>query len=135
MMSLIIPPIPVPAPPYGSIADGWLWTLTDPIPERRDLSASLVEYLTESDFLSEWSAETGYLPSRPSVLANWQDQTLKSLVGQTVVSAWVQPSDELLEVVGPILKDATLDVIERQIEPMQAAQSAQQRLTQNEPDR
>ena len=118
-----------------SIADGWLWTLTDPIPERRDLSASLAEYLTESDFLSEWSAETGYLPSRPSVLANWQDQTLKSLVGQTVVSAWVQPNDELLEVVGPILKDATLDVIERQIEPMQAAQSAQQRLTQNEPDR
>ena len=25
MISLRIPPIPVPAPPYGSIAEGWLW--------------------------------------------------------------------------------------------------------------
>ena len=25
MTSLRIPPIPVAAPPYGSIAEGWLW--------------------------------------------------------------------------------------------------------------
>jgi len=126
----------VSLPPLGTdtvtIANGWMWTLTDPVPERRDLSASLAKYLTDSDFLSEWVPEMGYLPTRPSVLAAWQDQTLRSLIGQTVVSARIQPNEELLEVIGPILRDATLDVIERQIDPAQAAQAAQQRLNPTE---
>ena len=110
-----------------------MWTLSDPIPERRNLSASLAKYLTDSDFLAEWVPGTGYLPTRPSVLSTWQDQTLKSLMGQTIISAKIQPNEELLQVIGPILRDATLDVIERQIDPAEAAQAAEQRLNPTEP--
>ncbi len=126
----------IPLPSLGSenitIANGWMWTLSDPVPERRELSASLAEYLTDSDFLSAWMSEIGYLPTRPTVLSTWENQSLKSLLGETVISATIQPDEELLSEIGPILKDATLDVIERQIDPLEAAQAAAQRLIPTE---
>ena len=123
----------MPLPSLGSngftLADGWVIALSDPIPERRALSIRLAEYLVDSKFLASWSAAADYLPTRPTSLAAWSNQSQRALLSQIVLSAQVRPPNDLLAALGPVLEDATLQVLKRQTDPTQAAQAAAARLT------
>lgn len=122
----------IPLPPLGSsdftLATGWVWALSDPIPERRPTAVRLAEFLTDDTFLNRWSSETHYLPVRPSTLSTWTNQTQRALVSQIVLSAEVRPPTAVSSVLGPILAEATLQVIRNQADPAQAAQAAAERL-------
>ncbi len=111
-----------------SLATSWLWALSDPQPERRALAVRLAEYLADGDFLSNWEAAAGYLPTRPTALAMWPDQNIQSLLSQVVLSAQLRPNNDLTSSLGPVLADATLQVIKHQTDPVQAAQAAAERL-------
>jgi ABC-type glycerol-3-phosphate transport system substrate-binding protein len=111
-----------------SLATGWVWALGNPQPERRSLSIDLANWLVQSDFLSKWTMAAGYLPPRPTSLAGWSDQSLQTLLSQVVISAQLRPSTDLLSSLGPVLKDATLQVLKAQTDPVQAAQAASERL-------
>jgi len=111
-----------------SLATSWLWALSDPEPERRALAVRLAEYLAQGDFLANWTAAAGYLPTRPTALAMWPNQSIQSLLSQIVLSAQLRPNNDLTSSLGPVLADATLQVIKRQTDPVQAAQAAAERL-------
>ncbi len=113
--------------PY-TLATGWLWALSEPDSAQRPAAISLAEFLSASQFLAQWSAATGYLPTRPSALAAWSNQSLKSLLSPVVLAAQARPSNDLLSSLGPVLQDATLQVIRQQADPAQAAEAAAERL-------
>ncbi len=111
-----------------TLATGWVWALGNPQPDRRPLSTELVNWLVQSDFLSKWTMAAGYLPTRPTSLAGWPDQSLQTLLSQVVISAQLRPSTDLMVSLGPVLKDATLQVLKGQTDAVQAAQAASERL-------
>lgn len=112
----------------ATLATGWAWAIADPVPERRALAADLAEFLSDGAFLSRWTESAGYLPTRPSSLAAWGNTSLKVLLSSVAVSARARPSDELVAVLGPVLKEASLKVLKRDLQPLPAAQSAAERL-------
>jgi multiple sugar transport system substrate-binding protein len=115
-----------------SLATGWGFAIADPISERRPMAVALAEFLTEGDFQAGWSEAAGYLPARPSALAGWQSQNLKTLLSPIAANAEARPSVDQLSSLGPALKDATLRVLKREADPTQAAQSAAERLSFSE---
>ena len=121
-------PIVSPNGKAASLATGWLWAVSDPIPERRELSVKLMEWLSEPDFLGKWNEATGSLPTRPSALAGWKNQAMKAALSQVAVAASPRPSSDLISSLGPILRDGTMKVIRLEIEPQQAANQAVEKL-------
>lgn len=112
-----------------TLATGWGWAVAEPAAERRSDSVALAEYLTDGDFLARWTEAAGYLPTRPSALAAWSNQNLKTLFSAVAVSAQARPSGDLLASLGPVLEEATVKVLRRESDPAQAAQAAAERLT------
>jgi hypothetical protein len=88
----------------------------------------LAEFLSEPEFLGEWSASLGLLPVRPSGLKAWTDPSINQLINQLSLSARVQPSSDLMASLGPALQQATLQVIKLQNNPIQAARAASESL-------
>jgi ABC-type glycerol-3-phosphate transport system substrate-binding protein len=124
--------LPVALPSLGdkpfTPATGMLWALSDPVQERRVLSARLAEFLADRDFLTSLTAAAGLLPARQSALAGYQDQTLRSVLSSVVLSAQLRPANDLMAALGPALQSATLQVIKREDDASQAARSAAERL-------
>jgi multiple sugar transport system substrate-binding protein len=123
----------LPLPSLGStgytLADGWLLAITETDEGKRSQCARLIEFLTESAFMAEWTVEAGYLPSRPTALASWKNLGWQSIFSQAALNAHVYPAPDLLTVLGLALKDAVKDVLEGGVDPNQAAQSAFKKLT------
>lgn len=113
--------------PY-TLANGWVWALASPKPDRHELSARLAEFLVEDTFLGAWTSAAGLLPPHSGALANWQNTELRNLANQIQTSAHLFPSIELLDRLGPILEQATADVLKEQSDPLSAAQSALENL-------
>jgi ABC-type glycerol-3-phosphate transport system substrate-binding protein len=111
-----------------TLVDGWVWALSNPHPDRHELSVALAEYLTSSDFLAEWTATAGYLPPRRSALAGWPDRSLRNLVGNIVESAHLVPPADVLAVVSPALQKATIEILKQERDPEAAARQAIEQL-------
>lgn len=111
-----------------ALATGWGWAVADPDPERRKLSIALAEYLADGSFLAKWTEAAGYLPTRPSAMAGWSNQSLKTVLSPVAISARARPSAEVLSGLGPVLKEALIKVMKQESDPTQAAQAAAERL-------
>ncbi|HVN54409.1 MAG TPA: extracellular solute-binding protein [Anaerolineaceae bacterium] len=119
-------PLPVSKPGGFTLAVGWSWALSNPHSVHAAESARLAEFLIQSDFQARWTEAAGYLPTRPTALAAWKGQNLQSLLGPVAMSAQAMPPAETIESLGPVLKEAVLQVIRDQGDPSQAANSAAQ---------
>lgn len=108
----------------STLATGWSWALADTNPLTRETSVKLMEYLSDSTFLADWTAAAGYLPTRPSVLTGWSNQTLTPVLNQVILSAEVKPANEVLTGLGPVLREAVLSVFNGLATPEQAAETA-----------
>ena len=111
-----------------SLATGWGWAIADPIPARREMSIKLAEFLSQGDFLAGWTEAAGYLPTRPSTLAAWTNQSLKTLLSPVAISAQARPTVDQLSSLGPVMKEAALKVLKRENDPTQAAKAASEKL-------
>jgi ABC-type glycerol-3-phosphate transport system substrate-binding protein len=78
----------------------------------------------DSTFLIEWAAAAGYIPTRSSSIAEWPLPETRVLVEQIAAAAHPYPPEDILLVIGPVLKQATLDVLIGQMPPQQAAEKA-----------
>jgi ABC-type glycerol-3-phosphate transport system substrate-binding protein len=117
-------PIPVSSEERFTLANGWVWALSSPQAERHPLSIELAEFLTQDEFLAEWTASAGYLPPRPSALARWSNPALRDLVESIAQNAQILPPTDVLAVLSPILHKATIEVLKEQADPAAAAQEA-----------
>jgi multiple sugar transport system substrate-binding protein len=133
LANLPVDTIAMPIPSLGTepytLANGWVWAISDPYPERRSLSLSLAEYLVNPDFLAQWAVSAGYLPTRISVMENWPNQTARTMLSQVTLSAQIMPSSSIINVLGPILETASLDIIKKQKSPEEAARTAVEALS------
>jgi multiple sugar transport system substrate-binding protein len=107
-----------------SLANGWVWALASPNPEHQRLSVELAQYLSESSFLAKWTAESGYLPPRPSALDAWQASPQKDLAIQVTGPARLIPSTDVQASISPLLEEAALQVLKQQMDAETAAQNA-----------
>jgi multiple sugar transport system substrate-binding protein len=107
--------------PY-SIGDGWVWALAGSDLENQPLASELASHLADSAFMSEWTLSSGYLPTRPQALDGWQDEDLKTSIGEALQFAHPIPSDEVLSVVSPILQEALMRIFNGE-QPEAVAQS------------
>lgn len=94
-----------------TLADGWIWCLTDPRVQVHELSVELAEFLVEPDYLSEWTPLAGALPVRPSTLIGFEDQTLRTTLGQIALSAHIRPNNEIVNVIGLVMQDQFVQVL------------------------
>lgn len=120
----IVAPIPTQDGRPFTLVDGWVWALSNPQPDRHELSVALAEFVTSSDFLADWSIAAGYLPPRRSALASWPNRSLRSLVENMVESAQILPSIDVLAVLSPALHQATIEVLKQESDPQTAVQKA-----------
>jgi len=87
--------------PY-TFATGWIWALAGSDPENQQVATELAEFLITDEFTSNWLNETGYLPTRLS-----SDSELNAILD----SAHVIPSNDVLLVLGPIMNQALIRVL------------------------
>jgi ABC-type glycerol-3-phosphate transport system substrate-binding protein len=121
---LALAPLPRFETGYYTLATGWSWALTGSSPENQSLAVELAEFLSEGQFLAEWSQAAGYLPTRPSALSSWDDAKMQLILTQIAESANLVPGEDLLVTVGPIFNEALFSVLSGEQLPLAAAQSA-----------
>ncbi len=109
--------------PY-TLATGWAWALASPDPDHQILSAQLAEFITNIDFLADWTAAGGYLPPRSDSLSSWENASLQTLFNQIAPSARLIPSLDVLTTLGPVLQKATIDVLKEEASPIAAVETA-----------
>ena len=86
------------------------------------MAAKLAEYLVAYDFITEWTRETGYLPTRPSSVEEG-DRTMTAILE----SAHPIPSSDLIAVLGPLMQEALTRVLNGE-QPKDVAGSVVQKL-------
>ncbi len=111
------------------LATGWIWAIPTHQPEHQEISLELAKFLAETEFLGDWSEAAGYLPTRPSALQRWSPANLRSVLNTMSLSAQIMPSIDVLTSLGPVMKEATEQVLNRQTDPDTAAQKAFEALT------
>lgn len=124
----VIHPIPALNGNAYTLANGWVWAISDPDPQRRVLSTRLAAYLSTSEFLATWTQAAGYLPTRLSVLNAWNDANLRDALSQIILSAHILPPNPVLDSLRPVLSFATQQVLKQQTDPLSAASAAVEQL-------
>jgi ABC-type glycerol-3-phosphate transport system substrate-binding protein len=120
---LALAPLPGFETGQYSLATGWSWALSSSAPENEALAVELAEFLSDSQFLGEWTQAAGYLPTRPKALSAWEDAALQVVLKQTAESASLLPGDDSLATVGPLFTQAVLSVLSGEQLPSEAARS------------
>lgn len=113
--------------PFAPVT-GWAWAISNPSSTHQDLSTALAQFLTEPAYLTQWTLAAGYLPTRPSVLAGWPESPQSALASRLVLSAQLIPPIQVLNTLGPLIQQATADVLNGEQTPAEAAQSVASRL-------
>lgn len=120
-----LPPMSAGAVTYGT---GMSWTVATSEENRQTLAVELAEFLIQPEFLAEWSRTAGVIPTRPSALERWEDQSLKTLVNQVALITMLRPTNDLTASLGPVLREGTRQVLQGLSDPVQAAQAAAESL-------
>lgn len=117
-------PIPTKDGTLFTLGTGWVWALACPDIERQTLSAQLAEFITDGDFLSAWTEAGGYIPTRSNSISSWDDTNLRFLIGEVASSIRLVPHMDILTTIGPILQNATIDVLKEEASPINAVETA-----------
>ena len=107
-----------------SLATGWVWALAAGRSSHLEDAAALAEYLVDPEFLARWSEAAGFLPTRSSALASWDEVELAAVLEQIALSSRLEPSPDVMLEIGPALQSATLQILKEQADPRTAAQAA-----------
>jgi multiple sugar transport system substrate-binding protein len=122
-LPLALAPLPGLDAGQYTLATGWSWALAGSNADNQSLAVELAEFLSDSQFLAEWTQAVGYLPTRPTALSSWSDARTQTILSQAAESAKLVPGEDLLVTVGPLFSEATLAVIKGEQLPTEAAQS------------
>jgi len=93
-----------------SIGNGWVWALAGSDTETQPLAIELISFLIESEYMSQWTYASGFLPTRPLAVAVWEDDAVKSAIDDVLLSAHPAPSPEVISVFGPIMQGALIRI-------------------------
>ena len=124
-----------PVPSIGidphTFASGWTWCLTDPNKGNHEYVISLAEYLTDTDFLSQWAPLSGYLPVRPSSMKKWVDGQDEGTINSILFSAALIPDQSDIDGINTEITTVVVEVLTGQVSPAVGALSAFERMEAN----
>ena len=127
-LPLALAPLPGLETGQYTLATGWSWALAGSNADNQSLAVELAEFLSDSQFLAEWTQAAGYLPTRPTALSSWSDARTQVVLSQAAESANLVPGEDLLVTVGPLFSEAVLSVLNGDKLPIEAARSAVEQL-------
>lgn len=110
-----------------TLAQGWSWALVNKGTDHA-AAARLLNWLTASSQMAEWTLAAKVLPTRVSALAAWNNARFAPLAAALLTRAQLQPPTRVLEAVGPVLRRALDEVLSGQLTPEAAALTAVQSL-------
>ena len=103
-----------------SFARAWAWAITSAANERQTLAIQLAEFLSDAEFLAQWSAAAGYLPARESALTAWVPNEKQALGLQIAANAILVPKQEILSTIGPAISEAVIALLKQELSSEQA---------------
>ena len=115
-------PLPTQSGTAFTLMDGWLWTISAQDPNRQIAAAELASFLTQSEFMGEWTQATGVLPLRPSALSSWEDGPEKNLGGRLLPAAHAYPAPGVLAQISAPLSDAVISILKGELSSAEAVQ-------------
>jgi ABC-type glycerol-3-phosphate transport system substrate-binding protein len=110
------------------LATGYSWALAGSNPDDQVLAIELAEYLSESQYVAEWTEAAGMLPTRPTALSSWEDAEYRQVMVSVAESAQIIPSQEIISIISPLLNKAVLSVLSGESSPGEAARAAAEQL-------
>lgn len=110
--------------PRMTLINAWAFALSSPDPAAQRIAASLADFLTESQFLAQWTQALGMLPSRPSALSLWEDNTYQASLDVIASTALLNPRAEVYNRVGPVLRNAVILILKDNASPEETAKEA-----------
>ncbi len=119
-------PLPTRAGAGVCFTDTWSWAIVARQPDRQTLSAELLEWLIQAEFLGAWTLELRSLPPTQSALSAWPEGMHSAVVGRLVTACQPAPPSETLAIFGPPLEDAVEAVLGGGTTPESAALEAAQ---------
>jgi ABC-type glycerol-3-phosphate transport system substrate-binding protein len=118
--------LPTPDGKRFSLATGWAWAVASPDPVRRARAAGLMEWLSDPDFLAQWSEALAVLPASRVALAKWPPSAQRNFVEGLSEQALAFPEDEISNSYGPVFSKAVREVLSNGVPPSLAAAEAAQ---------
>jgi len=113
---------------FYSLASGYVWVLAGTSSEGQSQALELVRFLSDPSLQAEWNLLSGYLPPRRLALDSWPEEAGRQTILDLSLAAQPAPPTDLLEIVGPLLKQAVQQVLLQQAEPQAAAKLAAESL-------
>ena len=107
-----------------SLGTGLGWAVASIDESRRPMAVKLAEYLVQAEYLADWTLSAGYIPSRPSALDTWQNQSLSITLNRAASMTRLRPANDTITSIGPILREGTRQVLQNQLSPAEAALAA-----------
>jgi ABC-type glycerol-3-phosphate transport system substrate-binding protein len=96
--------------------------MSNPDSPHHQISEELARFLTEAEFMGEWTLAAGYLPVRPESLAAWPERSDTAFAGRVLLSAAPIPPLDILETSGPLIRDTLKDLWDGNVTLMDAAE-------------
>jgi multiple sugar transport system substrate-binding protein len=115
-------PLPTQDGQPFALIKGWVWTVSAPAAERVPLAVELAEFLSNPEFIAQWSAAAGLLPPRPSSLAAWSPDAKQALASQIVINATPLPDRESTLAWGEAISQAVIGLLKAELTSEEAVQ-------------
>ncbi len=112
----------------NSFVNAWAWAVSSQNTERQALALELAEFLTDAEFLAQWSSAAGFIPSRESALVAWAPTSKQALALQIADNAELTPSQEIRDFLGPIFSDAITSLLKQEITVNEANSQIQEQI-------
>jgi ABC-type glycerol-3-phosphate transport system substrate-binding protein len=116
--------LPAPGGEKFSLATGWAWAVATPDPVRQAMAAELLVWLSDPQFLADWTRAQGVIPPSVGALELWPSDARKALAAGIMGRAPAFPNDEISAFAGPVLAKAVRRVLMEGVLPADAAQEA-----------
>lgn len=107
-----------------ALGTGMSWALASQDEHRHPLAVELAEFLVEPLYLVEWTQAAGYIPTRPSSLEGWQNQSIRTTISQIALMTRLRPPHDVTLSLGPALRDGGRQILQSLSIPENAAQFA-----------
>lgn len=121
-------PLPTADGSVHSHVHSWAWAVASQDSGRRALAISLAEFLSDAEFMAQWSAAAGYLPTRESALTAWAPSPKQALGLLIAPFAEPAPSTELSKELGAALSEALIGLLKDELSVLEANTLIQSRV-------
>jgi ABC-type glycerol-3-phosphate transport system substrate-binding protein len=115
---------PTPEGQSFTLVTGWSWAMATSDPQRQQLAIELIGWLSDPEFLGNWTRAQGVLPARLDALSWWPTDAQTQLARACLSAGVLYPSDEILTTFAPVFSQAAQSVVTRREDPSQAAAAA-----------